>query len=72
MITKVDQPRFYMIFEYAKHDLAGLIDHKINFKEQDIKCIMKQIIEGLYNLHQLNIIHRDLKSSNILITQDGK
>lgn len=72
VITKTEQPRFYMIFEYAKHDLAGLIDFKINFKEQDIKCIIKQIIEGLWSLHQLNIIHRDLKSSNILITNEGK
>lgn len=34
--------------------------------------IMHGIITGLYHLHQNNIIHGDIKSDNILITENGK
>ena len=29
--------------------------------------IIKQVLEGLAELHRLNILHKDLKSSNVLM-----
>lgn len=71
VIASIDKPNFYMIFEYVDHDLAGLMDSKIDFKIEHLKYLMKQLLEGVTALHSNGIIHRDLKSSNLLISKDG-
>lgn len=44
------------------HDLAGLIEaHWTNFTIPEIKCYMKQILQGLQYCHSKRVAHRDLK-----------
>ncbi|KER22345.1 kinase domain protein [Opisthorchis viverrini] len=62
---------FYLLFDICEHDLAGLLTHKIEFSLADKKSIMKQLFTGLYFLHKNNVLHRDLKTSNILIDAKG-
>lgn len=64
----------YLVFDFCHHDLAGLIQeaHDKIKSLPNIKCIVKQLLEGLHKLHIHKIIHRDMKSSNILITKDGE
>jgi hypothetical protein len=31
---------YYLVFEYLKHDLQGLIDKKVSFDMPQMKCIM--------------------------------
>lgn len=64
----------YLVFDFCHHDLAGLIQeaHDKIKSLPNIKCIVKQLLQGLYGLHSNKIIHRDMKSSNILITKDGE
>ena len=61
--------------EYADNgDLFQKIcDHQkdnSNFPEQDIWRIFIQIVRGLRALHDLNIMHRDLKSANVFLNKD--
>jgi len=43
----------------------------ITFSMLQIKCLMKQLLEGLYQCHSTGIMHRDIKPSNLLINSDG-
>jgi cyclin-dependent kinase 12/13 len=58
----------YLVFEFVDHDIGGLIDAKYKFPVRAIKSIMKQLFEVLDFLNDKKIIHRDIKSSNILIS----
>jgi len=65
-----------LVMEYAdKGDLSQLITkHKesnTNFKEKEIWKIFIHLVKGLKSLHDLNILHRDIKSSNIFLFSDG-
>ncbi len=39
-------------------------------QQHDVVGITRQIIQGLSYIHSHNIIHRDLKLSNLLLTRD--
>ena len=65
-----------MIMEYADGgDLYEKIKEnrksQILFEESDIWRIFIQLVKGLKALHELNILHRDLKSANVFLMKDG-
>lgn len=65
-----------LIMEYAeKGDLLQSIqNHKKNntrFTEEEIWKITNQALKGLKALHDLNILHRDIKSANMFILGDS-
>lgn len=65
---------FYLVFTFCEHDLAGLLSQnqgKIKFSLVHIKTMAKHILLGLEKIHRSNILHRDMKSANVLITADG-
>lgn len=62
----------YLVFEYMNHDLSGLLRTKIKLTLPSIKSIFYQILKGVNHLHKNNIIHRDIKSANILVSSKGE
>ena len=51
--------------------LASIKSHGIYFEESDIWRIFIQLVKGLKSLHDLKILHRDLKSANVFLFNDG-
>ncbi|KAL4506587.1 hypothetical protein ABPG72_000158 [Tetrahymena utriculariae] len=56
----------FFVFEYCEHDLEGMFLSKIRFNLPQIKRIIHSILMGLSELQKKNIIHRDIKTDNIL------
>lgn len=60
----------FLVLEYISHDLTGLLDMANKFTDVQIKSITKQLLEVLEFMHSRNYVHRDLKTSNVLITDN--
>lgn len=62
----------YLIFEYLEHDLAGLATATgCQFSHAQIKFYMRQLMLGLKHCHDNNVMHRDIKGSNLLLDNEG-
>ena len=65
-----------IVMEYADEgDLFQLITEKkktkTHFTEEEIWSTLIQLLNGLRSLHELNILHRDLKSANVFLFKGG-
>ena len=62
----------YLVVEYVPGtDLRRLVRSKGKLSVQQGANIIKQSAEALAHAHQRNLIHRDIKPGNILVTPDG-
>ncbi|OHT15665.1 AGC family protein kinase [Tritrichomonas foetus] len=69
----IDNKRLCIVSEYSRlGDLAHLIERRKRknkpLLEETIWCYFLQLLEGLNTLHSSGVIHRDLKSANILLS----
>ncbi|MED6209773.1 hypothetical protein PIB30_058003 [Stylosanthes scabra] len=63
----------FMVMEYMEHDLKGLMEAmKQPFSQSEVKCLMIQLLEGVKYLHDNWVLHRDLKTSNLLLNNRGE
>lgn len=64
--------KIYVVMEYIEHELKDLMDHTdYRFRQSEVKLLVKQLLEAIEYLHSRFIIHRDLKTSNLLYSNKG-
>ena len=51
-------------------DLDQILKHKLEFKEHHMIKVAYTALLSLCFLHESNVVHRDLKSANLLIAAD--
>lgn len=67
-----DSDTFFLILEYCQGgSLEDLIKHHARPKQDKIINYTKQIVAALKYIHSKNIVHHDLKPSNILFDKYG-
>lgn len=54
------------------HDLLGITGQNIPLEIPHIKCILKQVLEGVAFMHSNQVMHRDIKGANILMNNKGE
>ena len=59
--------RTNLVLEYFDYDLRKVLKDGFEFSETHLRYIARQIFVGLAFLHSSGIIHRDVKTANILI-----
>lgn len=63
----------YIVAEFIEgHTLADIIDTRGALPEHDALAITRQVATALEEIHAQRIIHRDIKSQNIMLTPENR
>ena len=63
----------YIIMEYVEgYTLKDLVQRDGRLKPEESVQIVIQICDALAHAHSQNVIHRDIKPQNIIMTEDGR
>ena len=64
--------RYYLVVEFMDYSVRNIIDHEQKkITEGIIKLVGISVLRGLVVMHKKKIMHRDIKSDNILINKAG-
>ncbi|XP_064261039.1 serine/threonine-protein kinase PAK 3-like isoform X1 [Passer domesticus] len=61
----------WLVMEYMDGGTLGDVISKTNLSEDEMAAISRECLQGLDFLHSNYVIHRDVKSTNILLRTDG-
>ena len=67
---KIEKMNFFYLWDFRGNIAKHLLRHG-PFSEKSIANYTRQILEGVQYLHENHILHRDIKSANILVNSKG-
>lgn len=72
IVVGSNMDKIYIVMDYVEHDLKSLMETmKQPFTIGETKCLLQQLLRGVHHLHDNWILHRDLKTSNLLLSHKG-
>ncbi|CAD2220517.1 Protein kinase domain/Protein tyrosine kinase/Kinase-like, putative [Angomonas deanei] len=71
LLSKRDEHDIFLVFDYSNSSLSGILTKGIALNIPDVEFLFRQIVSGVFKLHRMGIIHRDIKADNVVIAQDG-
>ena len=58
--------------EYCDHEVKSILeDRKLNFSHAQLKTLVFQLLKAVAHMHSNFVMHRDLKTSNLLYSNKG-
>lgn len=72
IVVGSNMDKIFIVMEYVEHDLKSLMDTmKKPFLLGEVKTLLMQLLSAISHLHDNWILHRDLKTSNLLLSHRG-
>ena len=76
MVVGDSLDKVFMVMEFMEMDLKDAMEQKRQYpnilRQAELKGIMRQILLGTQEMHSKWFLHRDLKTSNILVHRSGR
>ena len=69
----IERCQIYMVMEYCEFDMKMILNKKKEegFLQSEIKNLLQQLLQGVAYMHENWVLHRDLKTSNLLYQKGG-
>lgn len=72
IVVGSNMDKIYIVMDYVEHDLKSLMEvMQQPFLVGEVKTLMLQLLQAVAHLHDNWILHRDLKTSNLLLSHRG-
>ncbi|KAL1916510.1 uncharacterized protein VTP21DRAFT_5701 [Calcarisporiella thermophila] len=72
IVVGKDLTQIFIVMEFVEHDLRSLMEGmRTPFLQSEIKTLMLQLLSAVALLHENWFVHRDLKTSNLLMNNRG-
>lgn len=73
IVVGKDRDSVYMVMEFCDQDIDYVLKNQSRpWSLSEVKCLIRQLLTAVAHLHENWIIHRDLKTSNLLYTNRGQ
>ncbi|CAL9079511.1 unnamed protein product [Musa textilis] len=69
--TDKEDSKLYIFLELVTQGSLASLYQKYRLQDSQVSAYTRQILNGLNYLHERNIVHRDIKSANILVHANG-
>ncbi|KAJ6798426.1 putative mitogen-activated protein kinase kinase kinase 1 [Iris pallida] len=69
--TDKEEARLFIFIELVTQGSLASLYQKYRLRDSQVSAYTRQILKGLYYLHERNVVHRDIKCGNILVHANG-